>query len=428
MSRSEQLFARASAVIPGGVNSPVRAFKSVDFAYPPFIASAKGPYVFDADAKRYIDYVGSWGPMILGHAHPVVEAAVVDALRSGASFGAPTEREVEFAELLCEKIPHLEMLRLVNSGTEATMTAVRLARGVTGRSIVVKCDGCYHGHADCFLVQAGSGVATLGISGSPGVPDEVAAQTVSIAYNDLQAFEQLIDRIGAEQIAALIIEPVAGNMGLILPKTGYLEGLRSICTKHGIIFILDEVMTGFRVAFGGAAERFSITPDLVTYGKIIGGGLPIAAFGGRRDLMQQLAPSGPVYQAGTLSGNPLAVAAGKAMVDLLLDLDPYESLQRRANRWQAGISKAAQKAGVPLQVSTCGSMLGFYFSKQPVTNFAEAKDCDVALFKRFFSAMLQRGIYLAPSAFEAGFLSDAHSDDIIDQTIAAAEDVLCHHV
>jgi len=303
------------------------------------------------------------------------------------------------------------------------MSAVRLARAATGRSLIVKCDGCYHGHADCFLVQAGSGVATLGISGSPGVPDEVSKQTISIPYNDLKAFEAVIEKIGGQKIAAFIVEPVAGNMGLVLPSEGYLQGLRKLCSEHGIILILDEVMSGFRVAYGGAAQRFDVEPDLVTYGKIIGGGLPIAAFGGRRDIMEQLAPSGSVYQAGTLSGNPLAVAAGHATLKLLLDINPYPSLETRAKRWLDGMLKAAKKSGISLQASTCGSMLGFYFSDKPVTNFSEAKNCNEEIFKKFFSGMLNKGIYLAPSAFEAGFLSDAHTEELIDQTLMAATEV-----
>ncbi len=420
---SRALFERASRVIPGGVNSPVRAFKAVG-GEPLFIASADGAHVTDADGNRYIDYVGSWGPMILGHRPTVVLDALRAVLDRGTSFGAPTDLEVEMAELLTQVVPSLEMVRMVNSGTEACMTALRLARGATGRDVIIKFNGCYHGHSDSLLVEAGSGVATFGISGSPGVPDDIARNTVSIEYNDLDVLQQTVDGIGAEKVAAVILEPVAGNMGLVLPSEGFLQGVRDLCSRTGILLIFDEVMTGFRVALGGAQERFGITPDLSTYSKVIGGGLPVGAFGGRADLMAQLAPSGPVYQAGTLSGNPLAMTAGLATVRHLRDTDPYDRLEALGSRWVAGMKQATADAGVAATISHCGSMLGMYFHPGPVTNYSQVQGADTALFQRYFRGMLDAGIYLAPSAFEAGFISTTHTEQLIDQTTAAAAKVL----
>jgi glutamate-1-semialdehyde 2,1-aminomutase len=422
-SASQSLFERAIRVIPGGVNSPVRAFKAVG-GNPLFIASADGAHVTDADGNSYIDYVGSWGPMVLGHRPSVVIEALRAVLDRGTSFGAPTDLEVEMAELLTQVVPSMEMVRMVNSGTEACMTALRLARGVTGRDMIIKFDGCYHGHSDSLLVAAGSGVATFGISGSPGVPDDIARRTVSIEYNDLDLLRQTVDGIGADQVAAIILEPVAGNMGLVLPGEGFLQGLRDLCSETGIIFIFDEVMTGFRVALGGAQERFGITPDLSTYSKVIGGGLPVGAFGGRADLMAQLAPSGPVYQAGTLSGNPLAMTAGLTTVRHLRDTDPYPQLEALGSRWVEGMQKAAAGAGVAATIAHCGSMVGMHFHPGPVTNYTEVQGADTELFQRYFRGMLDAGIYLAPSAFEVGFISTAHTEELIDRTTAAAAKVL----
>ena len=408
--------------IPGGVNSPVRAFKSVG-GDPPFISRADGATIVDADGNSYIDYVGSWGPMILGHRPP----AVIDALRStldrGTSFGAPTALEVELAELIVEIVPSVEKVRMVNSGTEAGMTAIRLARGCSGRDHVIKFNGCYHGHSDTLLVDAGSGVATLGIAGSPGIPEEVARFTASIEFNDLALLEQTIAGIGADKIAAVILEPVPGNMGLVPPAPGFLEGVREKCTENDILLVFDEVMTGFRVALGGAQERFGITPDLSIFSKVIGGGLPVGAFGGRRDIMDQLAPSGPVYQAGTLSGNPLAMAAGLATLRFLRDETPYPYLEELATRWHDGMAQAASAAGLEVTLHHCGSMLGLFFNPGPVHNYADVQGSDTTLFERYFRGMLAAGIYLAPSAFEAGFISVTHTEEKVDQTIAVAADV-----
>ncbi len=417
---SRSLWARAKEVIPGGVNSPVRAFNGVDSPHPLFISKAAGPFVYDVDGCRYIDYVGSWGPMILGHSAPLLQEAIRSALIDGTSFGAPTSREVEFAELLQSCVPSLEKIRMVNSGTEATMSAVRLARGVTSRDVIIKCNGCYHGHADTLLVSAGSGVATCGISGSPGVPDAVASLCLSVEFNDVVLMEQTISAVGGENVAAIIVEPVPGNMGLVIPSEGYLQALRKICDKHNIVLIFDEVMSGFRVGLGGASERFGVKPDLITLGKVIGGGLPVGAFGGRKDLMDNLAPIGPVYQAGTLSGNPLAMAAGIAQVSFLKDENPYPTLEEKAKTLIAGIKKGAEAYGISLEVNSCGSMFGMFFSEKPVTNFSEAKATNIKQFKEFFSHMLSEGVYLAPSAFEAGFISNTHSEEIISQTIDAA--------
>ncbi len=420
MSQSEELFLRAQKVIPGGVNSPVRAFKSVG-GVPRFVERGAGACFFDADNREYIDYVGSWGPLILGHGSAIVEEAVSSALERGTSFGAPTELEVLFAELLCEILPSVDLIRMVNSGTEATMSALRLARGFTKRDKVIKFNGCYHGHGDSFLVQAGSGVATCGISGSPGVPDVLAELTLSVPFNDLDILSETIKNVGSETIAAIIVEPVAGNMGLVLPKPDYLAGLRRLCDENGIVLIFDEVMTGFRVALGGAAERYGVQPDLLTYGKVIGGGLPVGAFGGRREIMEQLAPLGPVYQAGTLSGNPLAMAAGFAVVSHLKQENPYPAFEVLAKRWAEGMKSAADAASVPLVTCYCGTMLGMNFNAEPVTSFEEAAACNIEQFNRFFHLMLEEGVYLAPSAFEAGFLSTCHTESLIDRTIDAAE-------
>jgi len=420
---SHALFERASRVIPGGVNSPVRAFKAVG-GDPLFIASADGAHVTDADGNRYVDYVGSWGPMVLGHRPAVVVDALRCVLDRGTSFGAPTDLEVEMAELLTQVVPSLEMVRMVNSGTEACMTALRLARGATGRDVIIKFNGCYHGHSDSLLVAAGSGVATFGISGSPGVPDDIARKTVSIEYNNIDVLQQTVAGIGADQVAAIILEPVAGNMGLVLPNEGFLQGVRDLCSATGILLIFDEVMTGFRVALGGAQERFGITPDLSTYSKVIGGGLPVGAFGGRADLMAQLAPAGPVYQAGTLSGNPLAMTAGLATVHHLRDTDPYDRLEALGARWADGMQQATTDAGVDAAIAHCGSMVGMYFHPGPVTNYTQVQGADTELFQRYFRGMLDAGIYLAPSAFEAGFISTAHTEELIDETTAAAAKVL----
>ena len=421
--QSRALFTRAASVIPGGVNSPVRAFKAVG-GDPLFIREATGAQVIDADGNEYTDYVGSWGPMILGHRPAVVVEALAGVLERGTSFGAPTDLEVELAELIAAVVPSIDMVRMVNSGTEATMTAIRLARGYTGRDYVVKFNGCYHGHADSLLVAAGSGVATFGIAGSPGVPETIARCTASIEFNDLELLEQTLDQIGPEKVAALILEPVPGNMGLVLPRSGFLEGVRDLCTQKDIVLIFDEVMTGFRVGLGGAQERFGITPDLSTYSKILGGGLPVGAFGGRREIMEHLAPSGPVYQAGTLSGNPLAMTAGLATIRHLQATDPYARLESLGARWVEGMRQAAGEAGVDATVDHCGSMVGMFFRPGPVHDYAAVQESDVDLFQRYFRGMLEEGIYLAPSAFDVGFISAAHTEEIIDQTVAAAGRVL----
>jgi glutamate-1-semialdehyde 2,1-aminomutase len=423
MSRSKLLFQRAQQTIPGGVNSPVRAFKAVG-GIPPFIAEAFGPYVIDVDGNRYIDYVASWGPMIVGHAHPQVVAAVQQAAGRGTSFGAPTEAEVLLAEEIVRCLPSMEMVRLVNSGTEATMSALRLARAATGRDKIVKFKGCYHGHGDSLLVDAGSGAATFGVPSSPGVTKATAQDTVTLPYNDLSAVEQLFDQLGG-QIAALIVEPVAGNMGCILPLPGFLVGLRQLCSRYGALLIFDEVMTGFRVALAGAQGLYGVTPDLTTLGKIIGGGLPMGAYGGRRDLMQQIAPSGSVYQAGTLSGNPLATAAGLAMLSLIRQPGFFERLEEMTRRLVDGWSGVLQRAGIAHCSCCVGSMFGLFFTEaKAVNNMEDAAACDGQRFNHWFHAMLQQGVYLAPSRFEAGFVSSCHDETIIDETIAAAERVV----
>lgn len=417
-SRNQQLFEQSQKLIPGGVNSPVRAFRSVG-GTPVFFKRGKGAYVWDEDGKDYVDYVGSWGPMILGHAHPVVIEAVKQAAENSLSFGAPTARELDMAELLIKLVPSMEQVRLVSSGTEATMSAIRLARGFTGRSKIVKFEGCYHGHADALLVKAGSGALTFGQPSSAGVPPEVAAHTLTLSYNDIAGVEALFDQIGNE-IACIIVEPVAGNMNLIAPAPGFLEALRAQCTKHGAVLIFDEVMTGFRVALGGAQALYGITPDLTTLGKVIGGGLPVGAFGGRADIMQCLAPVGPVYQAGTLSGNPVAVAAGLATLQLVQEPGFYERLTARTRQFAEGLCAVAKEKGVTFSAQSVGGMFGVYFSEKCPTSYAEVMQSDKDAFNRFFHHMLDEGIYLAPSAFEAGFVSAAHGDSEIEKTLAAA--------
>jgi len=418
--RSHELFTRALELIPGGVNSPVRAFKSVG-GEPFFAQRAEGAYLYDVDGNRYVDYVGSWGPMIAGHAHPHVLEAVARTMRDGLSFGVPNPLEVMMAETIARLVPSCEMVRMVNSGTEATLSAIRLARGATGRARIVKFEGCYHGHGDSFLVEAGSGVMTLGLPNSPGVPAALADLTLTLPYNDFDAATRLFEEIGQE-IAALIIEPIVGNANCILPREGYLQHLRALCTKHGALLIFDEVMTGFRVALGGAQARYGITPDLSTFGKIIGGGMPVGAYGGRRELMQQIAPAGPIYQAGTLSGNPVAMAAGLATLDLIQAPGFHDELERRTHALCDGLEAAAREAGVAFCTTRAPGMFGLYFREGPVETFEDAKASDTARFNRFFHAMLRRGVYLAPSAFEAGFVSSAHGEAEIAHTLAAARE------
>ncbi|MGD9186879.1 MAG: glutamate-1-semialdehyde 2,1-aminomutase [Desulfobacteraceae bacterium] len=419
--QSKQLMARAQTLIPGGVNSPVRACRSVG-ADPHFIRSAQGCRLTDADGNQFIDYVGSWGPMILGHGHPAVVQALTDALSQGTSFGAPTEMEIELAQLVVEAVPSVEMVRMVNSGTEATMSAIRLARGATGRDLLVKFDGCYHGHADALLVDAGSGVATLAIAGSSGVPQAFIEKTLSLPYNDIAALENLM-QVKGDRLAAVIVEPIAGNMGLVPPVEGFLQRLRQLCDQCGCLLIFDEVMTGFRVAYGGAQQLYGVVPDLTCFGKIIGGGLPVGAYGGRRDLMSQVAPSGPVYQAGTLSGNPLAMAAGIATLKQIGKPGFYEQLDGMAQRLSHGLTAAAAQAGITLTATRVGSMMGLFFAEGPVRNYADAKRSDLDRFAAYYQGMLSRGIYLAPSQFEASFVSAAHDQAAIDETIAAAAEV-----
>ncbi len=415
MTRSEELFRRAQDILPGGVNSPVRAFKSVG-GNPFFVASGAGARVTDVDGKSYIDYVCSWGPLILGHAPPSVLAAIRDAAERGWSYGAPCEAEVELAELVRARMPSVEMVRCVNSGTEATMAALRLARAATGRELVLKFDGCYHGHADAFLVKAGSGVATLGLPDSPGVPAGLAQLTLTAAFNDAAGVEAIFARRGKD-IAAVIVEPYVGNAGFIAPVPGFHETLRAQCDQHGALLIFDEVMTGFRVAAGGAQERLGVRPDLTTLGKIIGGGMPVGAYGGRVDLMKRIAPAGPVYQAGTLSGNPVAMAAGLATLKGTAAPGFYETLDARTARLVSGIESAARRRGVPITAGHAGSMWGVYLTAGPVRNFDDAKRADTALFARWHRAALAAGVFLAPSAFEAGFVSSAHTQEDIDVTV-----------
>ena len=418
MNRNDELFARAQRTIPAGVNSPVRAFRSVG-GTPRFFTRGQGAYLWDADGKRYIDYVGSWGPAILGHAHPAVVKAVQETAANGLSFGAPTEIEIELAETLCRRLPSLELVRLVSSGTEATMSALRLARGYTGRSKIVKFEGCYHGHGDSLLVKAGSGALTFGQPSSAGVPPAIANETMVLPYNDLAAVDAAF-RSDGTAIACVIVEPVAGNMNLIAPAPGFLEGLRTLCDRDGVVLIFDEVMTGFRVHAQGAQGLYGVTPDLTTLGKVIGGGMPVGAFGGRRAIMEKIAPLGPVYQAGTLSGNPVAVAAGLATLAVTEEPGFYDRLGARTLAFVDGLTIAAQDAGVAFCAQSVGGMFGLYFSDRVPDSYASVMACDKERFNRFFHAMLDAGVYLAPSAFEAGFVSAAHSDDDVAATIAAA--------
>jgi glutamate-1-semialdehyde 2,1-aminomutase len=421
MNSSNDLISRARIHIPGGVNSPVRAFNGVG-GDPVFFERAKGACLYDVDGRSYIDYVGSWGPMITGHANPEIIFAVHEAVDRGLSFGAPCPAEVEMAELLCSIVPGMDMVRMVNSGTEATMSAIRVARAATGRDLVIKFEGCYHGHADSFLVKAGSGALTLGVPNSPGVPPAIADLTVTLPYNDLEAVRECLAARG-QDVAAIIVEPVAGNMNCIPPVEGYLEGLRSACDEHGCLLIFDEVMTGFRVALQGAQGLYGITPDLSTFGKVIGGGMPVGAFGGKRELMEMVAPSGPVYQAGTLSGNPVAMAAGLANLGLISRDGFFEELTAKTNKLVSGIQEVADQAGVPFRTTQVGGMFGLFFTDADrIVNFAEAGSCDVDAFKAFYHLMLERGVYLAPSAFETGFVSSAHNDEHIEATIAAARE------
>lgn len=418
--KSHALFARAQALLPGGVNSPVRAFKSVG-GEPFFVQRADGAYLYDVDGNRYIDYVGSWGPMIVGHNHPHVREAVQRAIGNGLSFGAPCAAEVTMAETIIRLAPSCEMVRMVNSGTEATLSAIRLARGATGRNRIVKFEGCYHGHGDSFLVKAGSGMLTLGVPTSPGVPAGLSELTLTLSYNDFDGATRLFEEMG-EDIAGLIIEPVVGNANCIPPLPGYLQHLRELCTKHGTLLIFDEVMTGFRVALGGAQAHYGIVPDLTTFGKIIGGGMPVGAYGGRRGLMQQIAPAGPVYQAGTLSGNPVAMAAGLAMLELIQAPGFHERLTAATHMLCDGLEAAARDAGIAVTTNRVGGMFGLFFTDQKVENYVQATACDIAAFNRFFHAMLERGVFLAPSAYEAGFLSSAHDEAVIATTVAAARE------
>ena len=423
MTGSSERFAQAQQHIPGGVNSPVRAFKGVG-GDPVFVERAEGPFIFDPEGQRYIDYVGSWGPMILGHAHPSVIGAVRETVGRGLSFGAPTEIETRMADKVCELMPSIEMVRMVSSGTEATMSAIRLARGFTGRDKIVKFEGCYHGHSDSLLVKAGSGALTLGEPSSPGVPAALAEQTLTLDYNDLAQVEQTFAEIG-EQVACIIVEPVAGNMNCIPPADGFLQGLRRVCDQYGVVLIFDEVMTGFRTALGGVQGLYGVTPDLTTLGKVIGGGMPVGAFGGKREIMQKIAPLGPVYQAGTLSGNPVAMTAGLVTLELISAPGFFGALTAKTTRLVEGIRAQAERAGVAMTSNQVGAMFGLFFTDaEQVGNFAQATACDQQRFRTFFHAMLERGVYLAPSAFEAGFVSAAHGDEEIAATIAAAGEAL----
>lgn len=423
MSRSHDLFIAAQKHIPGGVNSPVRAFKGVG-GDPVFFKSAKGAYLIDEDDKQYIDYVGSWGPAILGHAHPEVIQAVQKQAEHGLSFGAPTVLETTMADLVCELIPSFDMVRMVSSGTEATMTAIRLARGYTGRDKIVKFEGCYHGHSDSLLVKAGSGALTLGVPSSPGVPAALASETLTLTHNDSDEVRQVFADIG-DQIACIIVEPVAGNMNCIPPEPGFLETLREVCDQSGAVLIFDEVMCGFRVGLDGAQGRYNVIPDLTTFGKVIGGGMPVGAFGGKKEIMSHIAPLGPVYQAGTLSGNPIAMAAGLTTLHLLRAPGFFENLEAKTTRLVNGLQAVADEAGVAFTTNQVGAMFGFFFSEDKnITRFAEVAKCDMERFRKFYHGMLNEGVYLAPSAFEAGFVSSAHTDADIDQTIEAARIVM----
>ena len=418
-SESQAIMTRARQLFPGGVNSPVRAFGGVG-GEPFVVQRGEGPYIWDADGNRYIDYVLSWGPLVLGHAAPVVLDALDDVMRRGTSFGIPTGLEVQLAELIVKRLPHIEMLRFTSSGTEAAMSIARVARAATGRDAILKFDGCYHGHADSFLVKAGSGVATLNLPNSPGVPAALAALTYTAPFNDLDAVRAIAAQV---PLAAILIEPIIGNAGFIEPLPGFLAGLRTIADETGALLVFDEVMTGFRIAYGGAVERFGVTPDLSAFGKVIGGGLPVAAYGGRRDLMQQVAPSGSVYQAGTLSGNPLAMAGGLATLTSLTP-ELHAIIERRTGNLVRGLRDIMRREGVPFHASHAGSMWGFFFREGPVTNFAEARTSDVPLFNRFFHAARERGVYLAPSAFEAAFMSAAHGDDVVTDTLERLTDAI----
>ena len=420
MSKSDQLFEQACQTIPGGVNSPVRAFNGVG-GTPLFIERADGAYLYDVDGNAYVDYIGSWGPMLLGHNHPTIKAAVIAAVEKGLSYGAPTEIEVRMAQKVRELVPSMEQVRMVNSGTEATMSAIRLARGYTGRDKIVKFEGCYHGHADSLLVKAGSGALTLGQPNSPGVPADFARHTLTCVFNDLDSVRDAFEQYG-DEIACIIVEPVAGNMNCIPPLPGFLQGLRAICDQSGALLILDEVMTGFRVALGGAQAHYGVEPDLTTLGKIIGAGMPVGAFGGKKKVMQHIAPTGPVYQAGTLSGNPVAMAAGLAMLDLLQAPGLHQQLAEKTATVAEGLKAAAAKHGIPLAITYVGGMFGFFFTDETeISRFDQVNRCDMARFKRFYHLMLEEGVYLAPSAYEAGFLSLAHGEQEIAHTLAAAD-------
>ncbi|MBO2688968.1 glutamate-1-semialdehyde 2,1-aminomutase [Shewanella algae] len=423
MTRSEDLFEQAKKTIPGGVNSPVRAFNGVGGS-PRFIEKADGAYIYDADGKAYIDYVGSWGPMILGHNHPKIREAVLKAVENGLSFGAPTELEVQMAEKVIEMVPSIEQVRMVSSGTEATMSAIRLARGYTNRDKILKFEGCYHGHADCLLVKAGSGALTLGQPSSPGIPADFAKHTLTAVYNDLDSVKELFSQ-HPQDIACIILEPVAGNMNCIPPVAGFLEGLRELCDQFGALLIIDEVMTGFRVSKSGAQGHYGVTPDLTTLGKVIGGGMPVGAFGGKKEVMQYIAPTGPVYQAGTLSGNPIAMTAGLAQLEALSELGLYEELAAKTKRIAEGFKAAADKHGIPMAINYVGGMFGFFFTdEEKITGFEQVTKCNMEQFRAFYHGMLDEGIYLAPSAFEAGFLSMAHGEQELQATLDAADRVL----
>ena len=422
MTRSHDLFVEAQKHIPGGVNSPVRAFRGVG-GDPVFFKSSEGAYITDEDDRRYVDYVGSWGPMIVGHSHPEVIAAVREVIKNGLGFGAPTRIETEMADKVCELVPSVELVRMVNSGTEATMSAIRLARGFTGRDKIVKFEGCYHGHSDSLLVKAGSGALTLGVPTSPGVPAALAEHTITLDYNNIDSVKKAFAEVGG-QIACIIVEPVAGNMNCIPPVPGFLEGLRGICDEHGSVLIFDEVMTGFRVALGGAQAHYGVTPDLTTLGKVIGGGLPVGAFGGKREIMEQIAPLGPVYQAGTLSGNPVSMAAGLKTLELVSEPGFHDGLSTTAAKLCEGLKERARAAGIALTTNQVGGMFGIFFTEaDSISDFYQVTQCDLDRFKLFFHGMLKQGVYLAPSAYETGFVSTAHGDAEIDATLAAAEKV-----
>ena len=425
MQRSEQLFERAQLSIPGGVNSPVRAFKAVG-GTPRFIEKADGPYIYDVDGKRYIDYVQSWGPMVLGHNNNKIREAVIHAAASGLSFGAPTEAEILMAEKVREIVPSMEMVRMVNSGTEATMSAIRLARGYTGKNKLVKFEGCYHGHADSLLVKAGSGALTLGVPSSPGVPADVAQHTLTVEYNNLDSVKQVFTEVG-DDIACIIVEPVAGNMNCIPPVDGFLQGLRDICDEHGAVLIFDEVMTGFRVSRGGAQERYGVTPDLTCLGKVIGGGMPVGAFGGKKSILTHIAPTGPIYQAGTLSGNPIAMAAGLAAMEQIAEPGLYEPIFNSTKALVEGFQAIADEHGIPFTTNHAGSMFGLFFTDvEKVVNYQQAINCNQERFKQFYHGMLDEGVYLAPASYEAGFVSKMHTQDIVDATLKAARTVFAN--